>query len=522
MRLIRFTLWQILLVMVLALGVVASIIAALHTLLPQWTAPWLLPLLVAVVIDATLTQRVVVQERLSLSEQGTLRAVEAVLLVVTVRAASALAEGLPLLRLAEPWLRDPLTFFGGRFIEYALAAGLTWGLTTVLAQTVLDLEAEPPRVSAGLMSSEESMLLQDRTLALARFDRLWLSCVLVALVSAAVVVRQLSVVQALTSWRTAQPLLAMLGCLVSGFLLHSQGQLEQLQYGWHIQETRVDAAVPSRWRRTSWLLLGVALLLGLLLSSALRIVPPPPLVPLVNLLLLVLTLLLAVVIALFSLILLPFAWLLAWLSGDPLPSGPVLPPIQPPQIPTGTPERPLLPALLFWGCVLALVVIAALRYAQQRQSLRALLSRWRGTRWLLAWLSDTWSEVDSWRVLAVERLRQRWRQRQRPARRRLPPRGTAAQIRALYRRLVHTAAERGVAHSRSQTAYEFRSAAAAALPPASDDIAHLTEVYVQAEYGPAPPQPQDVRRARSAWRRIERIAARTRSRLRRAMERRRR
>lgn len=522
MRLIRFTLWQVLLVLVLVLGVVSPMLAALHTLLPQWIAPWLLPLLLVVAIDATLTQRVVVQERLNLSEQGTLRAVEAVLLVVAVRAASGLAEGLSLPRLAEPWLRDPLAFFGGRFTEYALAAGLTWSLTTTLAQTVLDLEAEPPRMTTSLMSSEESTLLQDRTLALARFDRLWLTCVLVSLAGAAVIVRQLPIMQALTSWRTVQPLLAVLGCLLSGFLLHSQGQLEQLQYSWHIQETRVDADVSGRWRRASWLLIGAALLLGLLLSTTLRIVPPPPLVALTNLLLVVLTLLLAVVIALFSLILLPFAWLLSWLSGDALPSMPLLPPIQPPQIPTATPERPLLPALLFWGCVLLLVVIAGLRYAQQRQSLLALLGRWRGTRWLLSWLMNTWSELDSWRVLAVETLRQRWRRRQRSSRHRLPPRGTSAQVRALYQRLVRTAEERGVTHPRSQTAYEFRSAAEAVLPPASDDIADLTEVYVQAEYGPAPPRPEDVRHARSAWRRIERIAARTGSRLRGAVRRRRR
>jgi hypothetical protein len=79
---------------------------------------------------------------------------------------------------------------------------------------------------------------------------------------------------------------------------------------------------------------------------------------------------------------------------------------------------------------------------------------------------------------------------------------------------VRAAEERGVTHPRSQTAYEFRAAARAALPPATDDITHLTDVYVEAEYGPQPPQPEDVRRARSAWRRIERIFARTSGRLR--------
>lgn len=515
MRTIRFSMWQILLVVTLMLSVASTVITALHGLLPSWSSPWLLPLLALVIIDATLTQRVVVQERLSLAEQGALRLVELVLLAVAIRAASALAEGVSLLSVAEPWLRDPFAFFDGRFGEYTVAAILAWVPATLLAQTVLDLEAEAPHINTALMSSEESALLQDRMLAVARFDRLWLLCMLLTLTGAALVLRQQSLVAALTSWGTAQPLLAVLGCLLAGFLLHSQGQLDQLQYGWHLQQTSVDVEVPRRWRRMSWLLIGVALLLGLVLSRVLPLVPPPPLVLLTNALLLILTLLLAIVIGLFSLILFPFAWLLSWLSGDPVPAMPAIPTIQPPQIPLAPVERPLLPGLIFWLCVLVLVIIAALHYVQQRQSLRALMMRWPGTRWLLRWLDTLWHEFDQWRTLVVATVRERLRRRPTP-RRQLRPRGNSAQIRALYRRLVRAAEERGVPHPRSQTAYEFRSAAEAALPPATDDIANLTDVYVAAEYGPAPPQPADVRRARSAWRRIERIFARTSSRLRRS------
>lgn len=516
MRQIRFTLWHIMLVIALVLGMISAVQAAAHTLLPRWSSPGLLTLLALVVLDATLTQRLVVQQRLSLSEQGTIRVVEVVLLVVAARITSLIAEGQPLLGLAQVWLRDPLAFFDGRFAEYAVAAALSWVVTTLLTQSVLELEAEPPHAVNNLMAIDEAALLQDRTLALARFDQLWLICVLLALAGAAVALRQVSLLGALAAWSTALPLLGVLMCVLAGLLLHSQGQLDQLQYGWRVQATSVEADVVRRWWRASWLLIAAALLLGLGLSSWLRIVPPPPLVPVINAILVVLTLLLAIVIGLFSLLLLPFAWLLSLFAGEAAPSWPQVPPIAPPQISVGPTERPLLPALIFWGCVVLLLGVALVRYVQQRQSLVALLGRWRGTRWLVRWLAESWQELESWGALALTTLRRRLRRRQRPPGRPQQPRGRSAHIRALYRRLVRVAGERGVAHPRSQTAYEFRRAAETALPPATDDIARLTEVYVRAEYGPTPPQPEDVRQARGAWRRIERVVARSGSRLRRA------
>ena len=36
----------------------------------------------------------------------------------------------------------------------------------------------------------------------------------------------------------------------------------------------------------------------------------------------------------------------------------------------------------------------------------------------------------------------------------------------------------------------------------------LTDAYVTSEYGPQPAQPQDVRRARMHWRRLERLLSR--------------
>ncbi|MBV9792066.1 MAG: DUF4129 domain-containing protein, partial [Chloroflexi bacterium] len=62
---------------------------------------------------------------------------------------------------------------------------------------------------------------------------------------------------------------------------------------------------------------------------------------------------------------------------------------------------------------------------------------------------------------------------------------------------------------RSQTPYEFRAALGQALPPVDADAGALTDVYVAAEYGPQPAQPNDVRRARKHWRRIKQLSVRS-------------
>lgn len=509
MRAIRFDLWQMVLVVGLVMGTVVALQAGLLRLLPRLDAPGLLLLLLVVAIDAVVTQRVAVRERLSFAEQGSLRGVEIVLIVVVVRLVSVTGEDVPLRELIQPWLRDPLLFLGGRFGEYLLPALLVWGVTTMFTAVVLNLEAELPRAGVRSLPNEEAAALEERAVALARFDQYWLFCIVLALASAAFATYGVPVTQTLRSWTTAAPLLGVVGVVISGLLLHSQGQFDQLSYAWRMEQVIVDADVPRRWQRSSWLVIATAALLGVVLGMLALNIPAPPIVPLINALLALLALLLALLVALFGLLLLPFAWLFAWLSGGEAPPAPRLPPIVPPQIPDTNPERPLLPALIFWVCVLLLIGIAAARYLRQRKDVQTLLARWPGIRRLLRWLGALWEDVQNWSTLAIEAVRRRLRRTPKAARR-VPPRGARAQMRALYRRLVRSARAQGVPHSPSQTPHELRAALRSVLPPADADVTGLTDTYVVTEYGPRPPQSADVRRARGYWRRIERVLARTR------------
>jgi hypothetical protein len=510
MRSVRFNFWHMLLVAMLVLGTITALLSGVESFIPQLRYPWLLPLLALATADAVITQRLVARERLSLGEQGAIRAVEWLLLAVAIRVASLGLEGDRLAQVLQPWLRDPLAFFSGQFVVYFWPTLLTWGLATMVAASVLAFETELPREGIRSLPSEEAAVLDDRAAALANFDRYWLSCTLLALAGAALALYQMPLAVALQSWTTARPVFAVLSCLIAGLALHSQGQLDRLRYGWQIEQLNVAADVPRRWSRASALLIVTACALGLLLSQGTLWVPPPPLVPILNFLMVIATLIVTLIIAIFGLLLFPFAWLLSLLTGSSAPTGPIVRPITPPQFTPPPSERPLLPALIFWACVALLVGVALLRYVQQRQDLRSWLSQRPGVRWLIHILGLAWQDVRSWSVLAVQTIQRRLRRSRRlPSSPTVQPAGAQAQLRLLYNRMVRSAQRRGVSHPRSQTPYEFRAALSQALPSVDAEARALTDVYVAAEYGPQPALPSDVRRARKHWRRINQLIARS-------------
>jgi hypothetical protein len=511
MRNFRLTLWHMLLVVAIVLATAVAMLAGMQALAPQWQAPWLLPLLVLVAIDSMITQWLVERERRSWTEQGAIRAAEALLLIISVRVVSLAAEDVPL-QTIQPWLRDPLTFFSGRFAEYMLITFIVWSMTALLTHALLALDIELVSIDLDNQLIEKAGVLEDRALALARFDKLWMIYTCLALVGAGLALQRTPLMIIIRSWSALQPLLAVLICIICGLVLHSQASMYQQQYHWQIDRVIVGPEVPRRWRRASWLLIVMALGIGVLVGSFIHDVPPPPpLGPVFNLLLALLALLVGLVLALISLLVLPFALLLAWLRGEALP-----PPrlnFPPPEALQQPGERPLLPAFIFWACVVLLVVIAGLRYLQQRQDIRAMLGRWRGWNWLLRLWGEAWTDIHGWSEQAWAALQQRFRHSRRVRRARpVRPSGGRAQIRALYRRMVHTAARQGVLRQPAQTPYEFNTTLGARVPAVRTDAQELTDAYVIAEYGPQLPRPDQVRHAHRVWRRINRVLSRARRR----------
>ena len=186
MRRLHFDLRQMGLVVLVTLGTAMAIGSGMRAVGFETPLPLIYLLLVIVAGDAVVTQRLAHRQRLSLTEQFSIRAIELALLIVAVRIVSLAAEQGGLLAAIEPWLRDPLAFFGGRFMEYLVAAIVVWVTATGISNAVLQLEVEPPRAGVRGQEHEERAALQDRAQALASFDRLWMLCLWLALVSAAI------------------------------------------------------------------------------------------------------------------------------------------------------------------------------------------------------------------------------------------------------------------------------------------------------------------------------------------------
>ncbi len=497
--------WNLLLVVILLGGVLTSLSAALASL-PGFAVPGLVPVGLVIVVEALITQRIVVASRLSWGDQGRLRGLEWVLILAVVRVWALLTDGGSVSEQITPWLRDPVSFFNQRYMVHVLLAFITWSMATGLGHQVLLWSAEViPLPQLSRQTIERSHVDAEQAEAVRRFDNQLIGVVALALLLASFALRDER-----TQFQLLQPSIARAGggafaAALVALLLHSAAHLRQITDGWSLDGAQVEAGVVQNWQRMGLLVIAGAFILGPLLGPLALLVPPLPLVPLINVLLIAATLLGTLLLFLVTIVITPFIWLLSFLQGKPDFKPPAITPFVPPQIPVAPAagERPLVPGLIFWSCVLVLLAIALLRYLQQHSDLLRWLGRWRIGRWLLHSLSRLWRDVSQWTDLVTQSLRRRIRHSPHESHRRPRPRSPHGHLRALYHELVRAGEAKGIVHEPSATPFEYSSALGTAVPPVEPDVAALTDLYVQAEYGPLLPDDEDLRRGRQRWRRIQ-------------------
>lgn len=504
MRQLALTLRQAILILLIVWGLFTVLVAVGERMSGQWRAPGLTMLIVLVAVEATITQRLVTRERQRFEEQAGVRLIELVVIVILVRIWSLLADEQRLLASIGPWLRSPLQFFNGRFGEYFLWSLGAWFFTTLMTTDIIGWNSNESLVPLPEESIERAQIEQEWSQAVARYDWRFSVIAVISLMASGFILSNVGAegTQPLSASRL-QITLADIAVVVPGLLLHSAGRLDQLRRSWNVDRIDADSQIASRWSRTGLIVMGGLLLVAPVLGLLVLVIPAPPLVPVANAVLVVMTLIVSLVVVLLGLLLAPLILLLSWLGGSGTP-GAIRPPVfTPPQIAEAPRERPLLPALIFWGCVVILVLIALARYINSRSDLRDALARWRFLRWLVGQSRELWSDTRGWIGLAASRVGRLMRRRSRREQRALP-RGPQAQLRALYRRMREGGMRRGVPVQQAQTPYEYSNALARTLPAIEQDVHGLTEVYVTAEYGPVPARAAEVRRARDHWRRLQR------------------
>lgn len=177
----------------------------------------------------------------------------------------------------------------------------------------------------------------------------------------------------------------------------------------------------------------------------------------------------------------------------------------------------LLRSVLFWVVMIGVIVFAFRHYLRQRQDLLARLRRLPGVKQVLA----AWQWLRGRMSSANRRLRAAWqagRQRSRPGTPTSPaapwrftnPGRLSARERVLffYLAMVRRGSEAGIHRQPGQTPYEYAQTLEAALPENFEDVASLTDSFVEARYSRHDISSEQAGTVQTLWERIKRALRR--------------
>jgi hypothetical protein len=499
------------------IGALVTVVAGgLGRFNPTWQPAFLIGACFLVALEAGFVHYAARRERMAFGELARYLVPELVVLAVLMRLAATLS--LPATSIQadmERWLYDPLSIFEPLFILYLLVGFLTGTVAHLSMRDLSDLAPKPfenPELLSDSGRRLASQLAEDRAGAIRRVGSRFVLGGALLLMSLGLEAVNLDNPTGPSQEISTSSTIGVLTYGIAGFLLYSQARLALLRARWQQEGSAVAEGVMRRWHRTAWLLIvgvvgGAALLprtygRGLLetLNAGLALVGY------------VVAVLAYLVVWLFGMLVALPAWLLSLLL--PPASGATRAPPPPPEIPPLPPEverEPrLLPALIFWLCMVALAIYAARIVLQRHPELLSSMMQRGVLGRLLGWLAELWRDTSSWSAQAARIVGERLRRPQHTPPRsrgrliRLGGLGPRELVRYFYHSTLRRAATGGVGRKTGQTPYEYGASLAAQLPETGQDIAELTEAFVVAQYSRRALDAQEAGRVRGPWARLRR------------------
>jgi hypothetical protein len=504
----------ILLNAVMLAALTAVVAGAIRRFVPTWQPGYLVAACLLVALEIGIVHNVARAERMWTAEMLRYLVPELTVLLVLMRVAATLSLGATTLAAdARIWLYDPLSIFDTLFLFYIIAGLLVGSLAHAGMRDLTELSPQPFEGPGpqGEDSRRYAMIAAaDRAQALRRINGRFVTggvLLLCALGLEAVNIEQIAGPSRPISSFSAG---GAVFYLISGCLMYSHSRLALLQARWKLEDVAVAANVAGRWRRMSLLLIGGVVGVALLLPRAYGLGLLDTLRGLLGLVGYGLALLGYVVLWFFSLLALIPALLLSLLSRDQGTEARAIPPFVPPDTPPPVVHEPrLLPALVFWACMLFLAGYAFWIVVQRHPGLLQALTRRGPLAWLLRRVGLLWDDSRAWASLVAARTLTALRRPVALPRRRIP----ALRLRRLaprelvlyfYRSTMRRAAQHGLGRGGGQTPYEYRATLAQHLPDVEQEIDELTESFFGAQYSPRPIDPDHARRARRPWERVRR------------------
>jgi hypothetical protein len=351
-----------------------------------------------------------------------------------------------------------------------------------------------------------AMITKDRAIARQELvDRLILTGALMVFLTAAVRVDLLTEYGFQPAVRAS--VLHVVAYFMLALALLSQTQFGILRSGWAIERTPFSRNMGLRW-------LVYSLLFFLFLSALAWILPTRYTLGFLSVLQYLIGILMFGLVTIWGYGMLILATLISFFgfrNMDPEAAAP------PPEMPTPPPVIPgeaapipwleVLKSIVFWIVFLGVIGFSIHQYFGQNPELLGKLRAipgmtWlaRAWRWLRGWLVGMNQAVGTALSAGVQRLRRSQRLRQvseswryfNP--RRLTPR---QRVVFFYLALIRRGGERGLARRSAQTPYEYEETIKAALQGAEEDLAGLTDAFVEARYsrhGVTPDQANKVQR----------------------------
>jgi hypothetical protein len=464
-------------------------------------------------------------------DRAAYRAAEILLVVVMLRLGTWLvfAGGWPDREALLDALRNPAGLFIDPIFLIALATGiLMWRFGTMLSKIFYELEVSEfelryfslPPAQRKERADDQPIRLERRAMV-QNFTRVWLwggmlLSVLVAITRLEGRSLQETLLSPLAAGGADVPaglLAALLAYFLIGLWLLSQARLLEMDARWLLNGVEKDDQMRRTWQRAS-----LAILLGIALFAAfLPIGSTTALSQLVNLLIVGLLFLAQVIVFIFTL---PFALLLALLSGNaemPRPTPPASPQalLEQNQGQIGPISETVTMVLssAFWTLLIAGVVVALLFFIRERRQ-RAeddkLSLLWAG---FVAWLGGLWGRLHG-RLAALQlQLPAQnkgspqasapgggWRRRFRRINS-LPPR---EQVRAIYLMAVQRAGQQGVTREPVETPLEYVEELEKQWPEAEEALEDLTAAFLKARYSDQSITAEDLPQVRQTWQAVQR------------------
>jgi hypothetical protein len=491
-------------------AIVAVLAGAIRRFTPAWQPYPFVAVMFVVALEASIMHYAGRSQRMALGETIRYLVPEFVVLVVVMRFVTTLSAPHPSLgQILSGWLYDPLSVLDPVFVVQVLAGVL---IAFVAHRTMRDLAELSPSSAETLAPREEGheravvLAAAERTAALRRIGGRFAvgGALLLALSLEAVSLERIG---GLPNPLSTVSVAAALAYVVSGFTLYSRARLAVLQTRWQVEGAQIAPGVQRSWSRGSALLIGGVIALAALLPRSYGM----GLIDALRTVLAAIGYALAIagylITYLFGMALMLPAWLLSLLLPNDTPGSISAPP--PPQLPPPPAvvehEPPLLPALIFWLCVMLLAGRAIWIVLQRHPGVLRGVRAWLAV--LREFLSELWRDTRVWAAYAASQARSNLGRAPRPQPQREPrPRLSRLSPRELiayyYRATLQRAAQRGVRRRPGQTPSEYQATLTARLPEASEDVGQLTDMFVRARYAPRPISPDDTRLSRTAFERI--------------------